>query len=45
MSNTAKKILDTVHNVLDQTIGKIPDFVQDPAGTIGDLSKIKPLKA
>ena len=45
MTNTVKKIGDTVQNVLDQTVGKIPEFVQDPKGTIGDLSKIKPLKA
>tara|TARA_R100000458_G_scaffold59881_1_gene72429 strand:- start:9769 stop:10407 length:639 start_codon:yes stop_codon:yes gene_type:complete len=45
MARTIRQVGDTVKNVLDQTVGKIPDLVKDPKGTIGDLTKIQPLKA
>jgi len=45
MANTVKKVMDTVHNVLDQTIGKVPEFVSNPENYGDVLSKVKPLKA
>ena len=49
MARTIRQVGDTVKNVLDQTLGKIPDMVQDPKGflddTIGQLPKVQPLKA
>jgi len=49
MARTIRQVGDTVKNVLDQTVGKIPDMVQDPKGflddTLGQLHKVQPLKA
>ena len=30
MARTIRQVGDTVKNVLDQTVGKIPDLVKDP---------------
>jgi hypothetical protein len=49
MSRTVKQVANTVRNVLDQTIGKVPDIVADPKGfvedTLGQIHKVQPLKA
>ena len=45
MANTVEKVVDTVKNVLDETIGKIPEFVSNPENYGDILSKVKPLKA
>jgi hypothetical protein len=49
MARTIRQVGDTVKNVLDQTIGKIPDIVENPRGflddTLGQLPKVQPLKA
>ena len=49
MARTVKQVANTVRNVLDQTIGKVPDIVADPKGfvedTIGQIHRVKPLRA